>query len=83
VSVLDNYSPMFRRAGVSEAGSSTSAKHQHQPSLTTTTPRITRSFRLPAYTSRATIMADSMEGVVVEGEQPKTENVEQKAIAGK
>ncbi|CAG5185092.1 uncharacterized protein ALTATR162_LOCUS11220 [Alternaria atra] len=26
-------------------------------------------------------MADSMEGVVVEGEQPKTENVEQKAIA--
>jgi len=28
-------------------------------------------------------MADSMEGVVVEGEQPKTENVEQKAIAGK
>ena len=27
-------------------------------------------------------MADSMEGVVAEGEQPKTENVEQKAIAG-
>lgn len=44
-------------------------KHPHLPSL--------------PYTSRATIMADSMEGVVVEGEQPKTENVEQKAIAGK
>jgi len=28
-------------------------------------------------------MADSMEGVVTEAEQPKTENVEQKAIAGK
>lgn len=28
-------------------------------------------------------MADTMEGVVTEGEQPKTENVEQKAIAGK
>jgi len=28
-------------------------------------------------------MADSMEGVVVEGEQAKTENVEQKAIGGK
>jgi hypothetical protein len=40
---------------------------------------------LPAprpYDSRATRMADSMEGVVAEGEQPKTENVEQKAIAG-
>lgn len=28
-------------------------------------------------------MADTMEGVVVEGEQPKTENVEQKTVAGK
>jgi hypothetical protein len=86
VSVLDNYSPMFRRrAGVSEAGSSTSAKHQHQPSPTTTaSPYITRTFRfLRIHTPRATIMADSMEGVVVEGEQPKTENVEHKAIAGK
>jgi hypothetical protein len=27
-------------------------------------------------------MADSMEGVVAEGEQPKGENVEQKAISG-
>ena len=27
-------------------------------------------------------MADSMEGVVTAGEAPKTENVEQKAIAG-
>lgn len=27
-------------------------------------------------------MADSMEGVVAEGEQPTTENVEQKTIAG-
>jgi hypothetical protein len=34
-------------------------------------------------TTSAIIMADSMEGVVTEGEQPKTENVEQKAIAGK
>jgi len=40
-------------------------------------------FLFSAYTPRATIMADSMEGVVTEGEQPKTENVEQKAIAGK
>lgn len=28
-------------------------------------------------------MADNMEGVVAEGEQPKTENVEQKTVAGK
>jgi hypothetical protein len=28
-------------------------------------------------------MAESMEGVVAEGEQPKTENVEQKTVAGK
>ena len=46
-------------------------------------PHKHRTFRPPTSTSRATIMADSMEGVVVEGEQPKTENVEQKAIAGK
>jgi hypothetical protein len=53
--------------------------HIHHHSL-----HITRTFRLLRInTSRATIMADSMEGVVVEGEQPKAENVEQKAIAGK
>jgi hypothetical protein len=53
----------------------------HPPPLP---PYITRTFRLlRIHISRATIMADSMEGVVVEGEQPKTENVEQKAIAGK
>jgi len=48
-------------------------------------PHKHRTFRSSTYTSRATIMADSMEGVVVvvEGEHPKTENVEQKAIAGK
>jgi hypothetical protein len=28
-------------------------------------------------------MAESMEGVVAEGEQPQTENVEQKAVGGK
>jgi hypothetical protein len=36
----------------------------------------------PTNTTSAITMADSMEGVVTEGEQPKTENVEQKAIAG-
>jgi hypothetical protein len=58
---------------------SINTNHTHHHSL-----HITRTFRLlRIYTSRATIMADSMEGVVVEGEQPKAENVEQKAIAGK
>lgn len=76
--------PMFR-AGVSEvAGAPISATHQHHLSPTTYyPPSPTRTFRLSAYIPRATIMADSMEGVVTDSEQPQTENVEQKAIAGK
>lgn len=50
-------------------------------SVTTLTPAVPSSSTLiPAISDSK--MADSMEGVVAEGEQPKTENVEQKAIAG-
>jgi hypothetical protein len=73
---------MFR-AGVSEAElhlNLTNTNNLYRPPrlpFTTPAPSL-----LPANTPRATIMADSMEGVVTAGEQPKSENVEQKAIAG-
>lgn len=56
--------------------------HIHPTNLSyslTTYPRFPLAL---ATDTRATNMADSMEGVVTEVEQPKAENVEQRAIAG-
>ena len=61
----------------------TGHNHTAYNSISPTSPLPTRSFRPICEIPRATIMADSMEGVVVDAEQPKTENVEHKAIAGK
>lgn len=77
----EHYSPTFAGEAAVAPNASSRCQH-HNPVLSTLLYIYPHLPRLLTTLERATNMADSMEGVVAEGEQPKTENVEQKAIAG-